>query len=158
MVDVYFHYSFFEKRFDAELLFTDIDSLAYEIKSENVYEEFFKHKHLFNFSNYPKDSKFFDKTNKKVIGKMKDGSEGKIIYEFVGLRSKMYSMQNIDGKESNTAKRMNIANVFNEFKDSLFNKKVIRQKMSRTEGRKHKIGTYGITKYHYRVLMIKDLF
>ena len=48
--------------------------------------------------------KFFDRANKKVIGKMKDVSEGKIIDEFVGLKSKMYSIKNIDGKESNTAK------------------------------------------------------
>ena len=86
-----FHYNFIKKNFDAELLFTDTDSLTYEIKSEDVYEEFFKHKHLFDFSNYPKDSQFFDVTNKKVIGKMKDQSEGKIIDEFVGLKSKMYS-------------------------------------------------------------------
>ena len=65
------------------MLFTDIDSLTYEIKSEDVYNEFFKHKHLFDFSNYPKDSKFFYQANKKVIGKMKVESEGKIIDEFV---------------------------------------------------------------------------
>ena len=70
-----FHYNFIKKHFDAELLFTDTDSLTYEIKSEDVYEEFFKHKHLFDFSNYPKDSKFFDQANKKVIGKMNDESE-----------------------------------------------------------------------------------
>ena len=29
---------------------------------------------------------------------MKDESEGKITDEFVGLKSKMYSMKNIDGK------------------------------------------------------------
>ena len=69
-----FHYNFIKKHFDAELLFTDTDSLTYEIKSEDVYEEFFKHKHLFDFSNYPEDSTFFDPTNKKVIGKMKDKS------------------------------------------------------------------------------------
>ena len=80
-----FHYSFIKKHFDAELLFTDTDSLTYEIKSENVYEEFFKWKDLFDFSNYSKDSKFFDETNKKVIGKMKDESERKITDEFVGL-------------------------------------------------------------------------
>ena len=94
-----FHYDFIKKRFDAELLFTDIDSLAYKVKSEDVYEEYFKHKHLFEFSNYPKDSKNFDETNKKVVGKMKIESEGKIIDEIVGLKSKMYSMKNIDGKE-----------------------------------------------------------
>ena len=85
-----------------------------------VYE---RHKHLFDFSNYPKDLKFFDKTNKKVIGKMKDESEVKMIDEFVGLKWKMYSIKNIDGKESNTAKGVNIATEFSEFKDTLFNKK-----------------------------------
>ena len=54
---------------DAKFLFTDTDSLTSEIKSEDASEEFFKHKHLLDFSNYPKDSKFFDETNKKVIGK-----------------------------------------------------------------------------------------
>ena len=117
-----FHYNFIKKNFDAELLFTDTDSLTYEIKSEDVYEEFFKHKHLFDFSNYPEDSKFFDQANKNVVGKMKDESEEKIIGEFVGLKSKMYSMKNIDGKWSNTAKGVNIATEFNEFKDTLFNK------------------------------------
>ena len=64
-----FHQSFIKKHFDAELLFTDIDSFAYEIKSEDVYEECFKYKHLFDSSNHPTDSKIFDDTNKKVIGK-----------------------------------------------------------------------------------------
>ena len=95
------------------MLFTDTDSLTYEIKSEDVYEEFFKHKHLFDFSNYPKDSKFFDETNRKIIGKMKDEFEGNVGNEFVGLKSKMYSMKTIDGKESNTAKGVNIATEFN---------------------------------------------
>ena len=35
-----FHYNFIRKHFDAELLFTDTDTLTYEIKSEDVYEEF----------------------------------------------------------------------------------------------------------------------
>ena len=42
-----FHYNFIKKVFDAELLFTDTDSLTYEVKSENVYGEFFKWKDLF---------------------------------------------------------------------------------------------------------------
>ena len=141
-----FHCNFIKKHFDPKLVFTDTDSLTNEIKSEDVYEEFLKHKHLFDFSNYPKDSKFFDQANKKVIGKMKDESEGKIIDEFVGLKSKMYSMKNIDGKESNTAKGVNIATEFNEFKDTLFNKKVLRHKMKRIQSKKHKVGTYEVNK------------
>ena len=77
---------------------------------------------------------------------MKDESEGKIIDEFVGLKSKMYSMKNIDGKESNTAKGVNIATEFNEFKDTLFNKKIMRHKMRRIQSKKHKLGTYEINK------------
>ena len=55
------------------------------------------HKHLFDFA---KNSNFFDEANKNVIGNMKNVSEGKIIDEFVGLKSEMYSIKNIDGKES----------------------------------------------------------
>ena len=62
----------------------------------------------------------------KVIGKMKDKSEIEIIDEFVGLKSKMYPMKNIDGKESNTAKGVNFETEFNEFQNTLFNKKIIR--------------------------------
>ena len=58
-------------------------------------------------------------------------SQRKIINEFVGLKSKIYSMKTIDGKESNTAKGVNIATEFNEFKDTLFNKKILRHKMKR---------------------------
>ena len=89
---------------------------------------------------------------------MKDESEGKIIWHFVGLKSKVYSLKNIDGKESNTAKGVNIATEFNEFKDTLFNKKIIRHKMRRTQGKKHKIGTYEINKISLSVLMTKICF
>ena len=75
-----FHNKYFKNKLDATLLFTDTL--------------------LFNdFSDYALDSKFFDPANKKVIGKMKDEFKGKIISEFVGLKSKMYSLINIDNKE-----------------------------------------------------------
>ena len=95
-----FRYSFIKKSFNAELLFTNTGSLTYEIESENVYEEFFKWKDLFDFSNYSKDSKFFDDDNKKVIGKIKDEFGWIIIDEFIGLKSKIYSMKKIDGRVS----------------------------------------------------------
>ena len=89
----YFHYNFIKKNFSAKLLFTDTDSLTYEIDSENVHEEFYKWKDLFDFSYYSKDSKFFDDANKKVIGKMKDEHGGVITDQFIGLKSKMYSIK-----------------------------------------------------------------
>ena len=136
-----FHYNFIKKNFDAELLFTDTDSLTYEIKSKNICEVLFKWKDFFDFSNYSKNSRFFDGTNKKVIGKMKDEFGGIIVSEFVGLKSKMYSIKKIDGKEHNTANGVSIATEFDKFKDVLFNKKIIRQKMKRIQGKKHKLET-----------------
>ena len=75
---------------------------------------------------------------------MKDVQEGKITDEFVRLKPKMYSMKNIDGKETNTAKGVNIATKFNEFKDTLFNKKILRHKMRTIQSKKYKLGTYEI--------------
>ena len=85
-----FHYNFIKKNFSAKLLLTDTDSLTYEIKSENVYKEFYKWKDLFDFSNYSKQSTFYDDTNNKVIGKTKVEYGGVIIDQFIGLKSKMY--------------------------------------------------------------------
>ena len=67
-----FHYKYIKSKYDANLLFTDSDSLIYEIETADVYEDFYEDKNLFDFSNYPQYSKFFDSLNKKVIGKMKD--------------------------------------------------------------------------------------
>ena len=159
-----FHYNFIKTNFSAKLLFTDTD-ITYEIKSENVYKKFYKWKDLLDFSNYSKDSTFYDDTNKKVIGKMKDEYSGAIIDQFIGLigkmkdeyggaitdqfiglKSKMYSMKKLNDSESSTTKEVNIATEFNELKDVLFNKKVIRHKMKRIQAKKHKIGTYEIDK------------
>ena len=60
----------------------------------------------------------------------------------------MYSIKKINGRESSTAKGVNVATEFNEFKDVLFNKKVIRHKMKRIQAKKHKIGTYEIDKIY----------
>ena len=142
----HFHYSLIKKHFDAEFLFTDTDSLTYEIKPEDVYEEFFRHKHLFDFSKFSKDSKFYDSQNEMVVGKIKVVNKGISINKFVGLKSAMYSMLSNDGKESNTVKGVNIAIEFNGFRDTLFNKNIIRHKMKRIRSKRHKIGTYEINK------------
>ena len=69
-----------------------------------------------------------------------------IIIEFIGLKSKMYSIRKTDGSESSTAKGVNIAAEFNQFKDVLFNMKIIIHKMKRIQAKKHKIGAYEINK------------
>ena len=89
-----FHYNYIKAKYNnyAKLLFKDTDSLIYEIKTDDIYEGSYEDKDLFDFSDYSKDEKFFDPVNKKVVGKIKDEFKGKIISEFVGLKSKMYSL------------------------------------------------------------------
>ena len=103
-----FHYNHIKKKYGdkAKFLFTDTDSLTYEIEAEDVYHDFWNDKNKFDNSDYPESSPFFDKTNKKVIGKFKDEAAGVPICEFVGLRSKMYSYMKDDQKGGKTAKNI----------------------------------------------------
>ena len=79
-----FHYKNIKQKYGnkPELLFTHTDSLTYEIEAEDIYKDFWN------------DKNKFDKTNKKVIRKLKDKAAGIPITEFIGLRSKMYSYRN----------------------------------------------------------------
>ena len=148
-----FHYNYIKSKYGdkARLLFTDTDSLTYEIEVDDVYQDFWKDKHLFDNSDYPKDSPFFDNTNKKVIGKFKDEEAGLPIVEFVGLRSKMYSLMKNNKQGSRTAKGIK-KNVIKQqlqhdnYKDVLFNKKQLRHEMRVIKSEKHQIGSYVVNK------------
>ena len=94
-----FHHDYIQYKFDAKLLFTDTGSL--------VYQNFYLDKDLFDSSDYPVKSKFFDPRNKKVIGNVKDEFKGKIISEFIGLKSKMYSLISVDDEEVTIVKGIN---------------------------------------------------
>ena len=77
----------------ARLLFTDTDSLCYEIQTDDIYKDMAEDAHLYDFSGYDRQHPNFSMVNKKVIGKMSDETNGKPIQEFCGLRSKMYSVK-----------------------------------------------------------------
>ena len=132
------------KTFDAKLLFTDTGSLLSEIKDGNVYNQCFKDKHLFDFSGYPKYSVYYCDSNKKIVEKMKDEFNVVKIIEFVGLKSKIYSLIASDDKEINKAKGVNLKLKHEEYLDVLFNKKVVRHIMKRSF--LHQIGTYDVNK------------
>ena len=87
-----FHYDYIKNKYDnkSKLLFPDTDSLTYEIKTEDVYEDFSSDKEMFDFSNYVTKSKYCDNSNKLVISEMKDETGGIAIEEFFGLKPKMY--------------------------------------------------------------------
>ena len=75
---------------------------------------------------------------------MKDKFGGVIVDKFVGLKSKMYSIKKIEGKECNTAKGVSTATEFNKFKNVLLKKKYWGTKWIQIK--KHKLGTYEIDK------------
>ena len=101
-----FHYSYIKKKYGdkAELLFTDTDSLTYEIEAQDVYQDFWYDKGKFDNSDYLENSLYYDKTNKKVIGMFKHEASSILVVEFIGLKSKMYSYIKNDEKGGKTTK------------------------------------------------------
>lgn len=86
--------------------YTDTDSFAYEIRTEDFCQDIKDYVEAkFDTSNYPSSHSSRIKTgcNKKVIGMMKDECAGEQISEFVGLQAKMYSYR-VNGDEEKKAK------------------------------------------------------
>jgi hypothetical protein len=103
------HYNYIKNKYGdkAKLLFTDTDSLAYEIETEDFYKDIAHDiKARFDTSEYPTDHPSGIETgvNKKELGKFKDEAAGKQIDEFVGLRPKSYSYKMFGGDEHKKCK------------------------------------------------------
>ena len=85
-----FHYNHIKKKYGdrAQLLFTDTDSLCYDIQTEDFYNDIRNDvPSMYDTSAYPADHPAgLPRMNKKVIGFMKDEVGGRQIEEFVGLR------------------------------------------------------------------------
>ena len=64
-----FHYNFTKKRFDAELLFTDTDSLTYQMKSEDVNEKFLSTNTCLTFVTIQKIQTFLIRLIKRLLVK-----------------------------------------------------------------------------------------
>ena len=148
-----FHYNYIKKKYGdkAKLLFTDTDSLTYEIEAEDVYQDFWNDKEKFDNSDYPESSPYFDKTNKKVIGKFKDESCSIPVVEFVGLRSKMYSYikdNQTGGKTAKGIKKNVIKNDIKheDYKRTLLNEEQMHHKMKTIRSNKHQLGSYELNK------------
>ena len=148
-----FHYNYIKQKYDskAKLLFTDTDSLTYEIETNDAYQDFWNNKDKFDNSDYSQDSQYFDKTNNKVIGKFKDEAAGIPITEFVGLRSKMYSYMKDNDKGGKTAKgiKKNIIknNITHEnYKNVLFNNEKMYHNMKTIRSNLHQLGSYELNK------------
>ena len=152
-----FHYNFIKAKYGdrAKLLFTDTDSLCYHIQTDDVYEDLYKYRDMFDNSDYNKSSKFYFDENKKVIGKFKDEAAGNPITSFAGLKSKMYSyeVELPDGeiKNNKTAKGIskNVTKRDLEHEDylsCLLNSTIEKHKIKTIRSDHHVVSSYEINK------------
>ena len=135
-----FHYNYIKTKYgdNAKLLFTDTDSLAYEIKTKDFYKDINPDiEKRFDTSDYPTNRPSAIKTglNSKVLGMFKDEDCGKQIVEFVGLRAKLYSYKMLDGSEdkkckgaTNNVTKRSIH--FDDYRECLFSRKEQHRKMN----------------------------
>ena len=132
-------------------MFTDTDSLTYEIEAEDVYKDFWNDKDMFDNSDYPESSPYYCNVNKKIIGKFKDEACGISITEFIGLKSKMYSYVKDNEKGGRAAKgiKKNVIknNIRHEdYKTILINNEQMHHKMKTIRSQRHQLGSYEINK------------
>ena len=150
-----FHYGYILPKYgkNQKLLFTNTDSLCYEIQTEDFYEDISGDVEKgFDTSNFPKDHPSgIQGKNKKVPGMMKDEAGGRIIEEFVGLRAKLYSYRVFKGKEEKKCKGIKKSVVrkdisHEDYKECLFSKKPQMRKMNVIRSYKHEIFSETVNK------------
>ena len=78
------------------LLYMETESFTLEIKTSDVYDDMIDNIDIYDTNNYKSGDVLFSSKNKKVIGKFKDELGGKVMSEFIGLRSKSYAFMYID--------------------------------------------------------------
>ena len=151
-----FHYNYIKPKYEnkAKLLFTDTDSLMYEIETEDFYKDIsIDVKDRFDTSEY-KDkhpSGIPTGCNKKVLGMFKDEVGGRCIDEFIGLRSKLYSYKMFEGEESKRCKGVKKSVIkksitHEDYKTCLFTGKEQLRKMNVIRSYDHEIYTEEVNK------------
>jgi hypothetical protein len=144
-----FHYEYIVPKYgtNAQLLFTDTDSVCYSIHTDDLYHDM-KGNPQFDFSDYPTTSTLHSNVNKKVIGKFKDECCGKVAVEFVGLRAKMYSLLLDDNSTKATAKGIPrfIQQKHEAYKNCLFDSETTRVNFTCIRSKKHQVTTSSVTK------------
>ena len=144
-----FHYNYIKEKYGnkAELLFTDTDSLMYQIKTKDFYKDIDPDvRDKFDTSGYPSihPSGIITGANKKVIGMFKDEVAGKQITHFVGLRPKLYSFKIEEDREVRKCKgiKKNVIKKkldFDDYFKCLFSGEKEMRKMNIIRSEKHDI-------------------
>ena len=151
-----FHYNHIKKIYglSATLLFTDTDSLAYVIQTNDIYEDMMHSLDLYDTSEYPNHSQLFSLKNKKIIGKMKDETYGNPIHAFVGLKSKMYAYtfeqngKEIQAKRAKGVKKSVVQNQikYEQYLECIEERKVLICNMKQIRSYDHQLYNISINK------------
>ena len=151
-----FHYNYIKQKYGgkAMLLFTDTDSLMYEIETKDFYRDISADvKDRFDTSDYPPDhpSGILSGFNKKVLGMFKDEAAGEVLDELVGSRAKLYSYKMLEGEEGKKCKGVKKSVVKNsitheDYKKCLFTGKEQLRKINVIRSHMHEVYTEEINK------------
>ena len=101
------HYKLFKDYYkdNIQLIYTDTDSLIYEIQTNKYFDDLNDYfAPIMDFSNFDKSHHLFSEKNKKLIGYLKSEYGEKNMNEFVGLKSKLYSILYDETSNKKTAK------------------------------------------------------
>jgi len=155
-----FHYNVIKTQYPGDrskLLFTDTDSLCYNIYTEDLYKDMKDNSKYYDFSEYPKEHSCYNETNKKIAGYFKDETNSKLIEKFIGIKPKNYLIKVYDKKDlkitlkgikKTETKKLTV----NEFSDVLLIENEDRTKMIKNmnynmfKTNKHLVKTVNITK------------
>lgn len=142
-------YSLFKRIYDnkCSLLMSDTDSLLMEIKTKDIFKDFALYSDMLDLSDYPNDhfSGLKSDINKKVIGVLKDEMNGKLIDEFIGIKSKMYSIKFGESSKlvAKGVQKQVLKNYIDHenYRNCLFQKNLTYAKMRSIRSKDHQIKT-----------------
>ena len=144
-----FHYNIMKPKYgnNIKLLMTDTDSFVYKIKTDDFYQDMYDNKEHYDMSDYPKESDFYNTKNKKVLGKFKDETPTGVITNFIGIRSKVYTIktnETVIKKAKGVSKVVVDKNIgFEDYKDCVLINKPCHKPINSI--RTHNLTNYSIT-------------
>ena len=149
-----FWYDYMKPKYgdNVKLCYMDTDRFIVHIKVEDFYEDIADDvEKRFDTSNYDVNRPLTTGRNKKVIGLMKDELGGKIMKEFLALRTKTYSYLTEDCKEDKKAEGTKKCVIkrrlkFNDYKNCLLNNEIILKSQQRFKSERHDVYTEEINK------------